>query len=212
MKYLSGMRRILSLLIVIVITHLPLGCYIGDDCGGYTPLEARITDITSVVGVLTSSGFSNSRSTEFDEAAINVSIAGIEYIEISDASQPGFSFINSAYACSPPEPPPTQAITSIQITSESSVFFGGEEYASGQDLSQLFIAADYLYARSPTTIAEFIEQQNQDLYIFGYDGANVAFQLGEKPDSTINQPFSVTFQLSDAEVLETRIQVFEVSN
>ncbi len=206
------MKRLLTLITIVIVTNLPLGCYIGDDCGGYTPLEAKITDITSEVGMLTSTGFSNSRSTEFDEAAINVSIAGIEYTEISDASQPGFSIINSAYACSPPEPPPTQAITSVQITSESSVFFGGEEYASGEDLSQLFIAADYLYARGSTTVAEFIERQNQDLYIFGYDGANVAFQLAEKPDSTINQPFSITFQLSDSEVLQTRIQVFEVSN
>lgn len=203
------MKRNLILTVVIAVTNIPISC-IEDDCGGFTPLEARISELTPFVGTYTSSGFSTANTTEYERAAINITISNMEYSEISHVFKRPFSLINSAYACSPPEPEPTQTINSIIITSESNVYSGGQEYKSGDNLIDLFKVTGFSYSDEETTVDQFIERQIDDLWIFGYAGANAVFQLLNQPDSSVNQKFSFQFEFSDLELIEVETSPFEV--
>lgn len=212
---LINMKRTLTILGIILVTHLPISCGDGGDgieCGGFTPLEARITELTPIVGTYGSSGFSTSITNEFDQAAINISITNMDYSEISQSVKRSFSLMSSAHACSPPQPEPTQSINTITITSESSVYFGGQEYLKGEDLSDLFKVIDYSRSEDQITVKEFVNLQNNDLWILGYDGAYVVFQLTDKPDNTINQKFIFTFEFSDSEKFEIETSDFEVNS
>jgi len=204
-------KRTLRILVIIAIINLPLSC-IEDDCGGFTPLEARISELTSTVGAYEASGFSNSAATGFNRAAINILINNMEYSEISRSNKGIYSIMNSAYACSPPEPEPTQAINSIKITSESNFYSGSQEYLSGENLVDLFKVTGFSYSINETTVNEFIQQQNDDLWIFGYAGANAVFQLLNKPDSSVNQKLKFKFEFSDLESIEVETTAFVVSN
>ncbi|MFT6857374.1 MAG: hypothetical protein ACJA0X_003363 [Cyclobacteriaceae bacterium] len=121
-----------------------------------------------------------------------------------------FSFVSSAYACSPPEPGPTQAIRSIIVTSEASVFSQGKEYLKGESLTELFKITGYSYTNNERTVDEFMEAKKRDLWIFGFLGANVVFQLTDQPDSVINETFTFIFEFSDSEKISVQTSNFEV--
>lgn len=163
------MKRNLVLIVVIAVTNIPISC-IEDDCGGFTPLEARISELTPFVGSYSSSGFSTANTTEYERAAINITINNMEYSEISHVFKRPFSLTNSAYACSPPDPEPTQTINSIIITSESTVYSGGQEYKSGDNLIDIFKVTGFSYSDEETTVDQFIERQIDDLWILDTQG------------------------------------------
>ena len=96
-----------------------------------------MTALALFIGSKTASGFSSSSSSSFDVAAIQIMITDMEYSEIAEDIG-GFSFLNSAHACSPPEPEPTQAIESIQITSAVPVYPNQLVFGEGEDISNLF--------------------------------------------------------------------------
>ncbi|MFT5864218.1 MAG: hypothetical protein ACI828_002892 [Flavobacteriales bacterium] len=121
-----------------------------------------------------------------------------------------FSFVSSAYACSPPETGQTQAIRSIIVTSEASVFSQGKEYLKGESLTELFKITGYSYSNNERTVDEFMEAQKRDLWIFGFLGANVVFQLTDQPDSVINETFTFIFEFSDSEKISVQTSNFEV--
>lgn len=206
-----NMKRKIVLILVLALTNIPISC-IEENCSGFTRLEATITELSSSVGTLTSSGFSNSTSNDFNVAAIQITITDMNYSEISELNKNRFSIVNSAYACSPPQPEPTQAIKSIIVTSETSVFSQGKEYLEGENLIELFKITGYFYSKDEITVNEFIERQNSDLLIFGYAGANVIFQLTDQPNSVINQTFTFLFEFSDSEKISIQTSTFEVIN
>jgi len=114
------MKRLWSLLGVVIITNIPTSC---SDCGSSRPLEISIVELSVSVGSFVSAGFSDDRAEDYRLAAIEVYISDVFYEEISVArEQENFFFMNTAFACSPPELKPTQSITSILITSDVSVF------------------------------------------------------------------------------------------
>ncbi|MEQ8547140.1 MAG: hypothetical protein RIC03_04485 [Cyclobacteriaceae bacterium] len=207
------MKRKFVLILVLGLTHVPISC-IEDECGEFTPSEATITELSSSVGTFTSSGFSSLISNDYDVAAVQITITDMEYSTLSELNSNRFSFVNSAYACSPPEPVPTQGIQSINITSEASVFSQGKEYLKGESLTELFkiTGYGYSYSNNEKTVNEFIEAQTSDLWIFGYAGANVVFQLTDQPDSVINEKLTFVFEFTDSEKISVQTSNFEVMN
>jgi hypothetical protein len=206
------MKRFLIILSLLLFSNIPLSC-IEENCGNFTPLEARIKELSSSVGTFYSDVFSDVNSTDFHQAAIQIRIINMEYSEITAAiSKPKFSFINAAYACSPPDPEPTQTIDSISITSESPVYSQKRVFSTGESLNELFTITEIYYSKAPASIAEFIENQKSDLWLFGYTGASIVLQLKDKPDSTINQTFTIDFKFSDAKAINIKSQALEVDN
>ena len=197
---------------IIIIANLPMSC-IDDDCGDFTPTEPKITKLDVSVGTFDSLGFVPSLpsiTNDFNEAAINISIAEIEYYEITKSVHQNFSLINSAFACSWPPPNP-QAIKKIKITSESEVYFDGKEYSISEDLIDLFKVVGNQYLDGEVTVERFIELQNNSLGVFGELGDNVVFQLQHKPDSAFRQKFFFTFEFTDTEKVEVETSNFAVN-
>lgn len=199
------MKRLLVLLSLVVLTNIPFSCV--DDCGPFSPMESKITELYVLVGSLTSTGFIETKSTDFDLAAIQIGIADLDYTEVmASIAQPRFSFINTAMACSPRLPEPTQAIESIVITSESTVYAQGNEFLPGEQLNELFKINGNL------RIAEYTKKQNSDIELFGNIGSSINFQLSGQPDSTINQTFTFDIKFSDLSEMIIKTEVFEVNN
>lgn len=203
------MKRQFVLILVLGLTNIPISC-IYDDCGDFILSEATITELSSTVGTFTSSGFSNLISNDYDVAAVQITITDMETSKLSELNKNRFSFVSSAYACSPPEPGPTQAIRSIIVTSEASVFSQGKEYLKGESLTELFKITGYSYSNNERTVDEFMEAKKRDLWIFGFLGANVVFQLTDQPDSVINETFTFIFEFSDSEKISVQTSNFEV--
>mgnify|MGYP003634892761 CR=1 FL=1 len=199
------MKRFLVLLSLVVLTNIPFSCV--DDCGPSNPMESKITELYVLVGSLTSSGFITTKSTDFELAAIQIRIADLDYTEVmAFIARPRFSFINAAIACSPRLPEPTQAIESMVITSESTVYAQGNEFLPGEQLNELFKINGNL------TIAEYITKQKSNIELFGNIGSSINLQLLEQPDSTINQTFTFDIKFSDLSEMVVISEVFEVNN
>ena len=170
-------------------------------------MESKITELYVLVGSLTSSGFIETKSTDFELAAIQIGIADLDYTEVmASIARPRFSFINAAIACSPPLPEPTQAIESMVITSELTVYAQGNEFLPGEQLNELFKINGNL------TVAEYITKQKSDIELFGNIGSSINLQLLEQPDSTINQTFTFDIKFSDLSEMVVISEVFEVNN
>ena len=105
-----------------------------------------------------------------------------------------------------PLPEPTQAIESMVITSESTVYAQGNEFLPGEQLNELFIINGNL------TIAEYSTKQKSDIELFGNIGSSINLQLLEQPDSTINQTFTFDIKFSDLSEMVVISEVFEVNN
>lgn len=202
------MKRNLIVILVLVVTNIPLGCDNETDCGPFPTLEGTIESLGGAVGSYLDS-FTPANSQGYTTAAIQVLIESMDYQEVSHLN-PVFNFTHAAYACSPIEPQPTQAIERIIITSSASVFFNEIEYPAGVDLTEFFKVSSYDYRDEERTISEFIEIQKMDMWFFGYEGANVIFQLVDQPTLSINQPFSFRFEFSDAAVIEVETDDFVV--
>ena len=205
------MKRISTLLALLLLTSIPISCNWG--CGPFTPLESRITDMSASVGVLdTASNFSTVKSTDFIEAAIELMITNLDYTEISAIDGTvNFSFLNAAYACSPPDPKP-QAIESIVLTSDAPIFAKDRKFEAGESLNELFQITNYSSHQETLSIADFIELQQDYLYTFAYLGDVIVFQLKEKPDSVINQTILIEFEFSYGEGIRVESGDFEVDN
>ena len=191
---------------------MPISC-IQDDCGGGGGGETKITELSAMVGEFSSSEFSSLKSTDFRLATILIAISDVEYAEIIETvGNTSFSFINTAYACSPARPEPSQEIESIMITSSLPIYSQKREFSIGESLNELFKATRYTYSDGESSISEFIERQKDNLDIFGDAGASIVFQLREKPDSLITQNLTFDFEFSDSEKISIESQIFEVSN
>jgi hypothetical protein len=169
--------------------------------------------MSASVGILdTASKFSMVKSTDFSEAAIEVMITNIDYSEISEIDKTvNFSFLNVAYACSPPEPN-AQAIESIVLTSEAPLFAKDRIFEAGESLNELFQITNYSSIQETLSIADFIELQQEYLYSFAYLGESIIFQLKEKPGSVISQTILIDFEFSFGEGIRVESADFEVEN
>lgn len=191
---ITYMRRLARTSALLLLFHLPLTISCSeDDCGAGPPRESVITEMAVQVGSFANGSFSADASTSATEAAIGLSILDLDYRAISMQKVPSFSMVNTAQACSPPEPQPSQQISSISITSAGAISLGGTNYPSGEELASLFLVA----SRNASTIADFIAQQNADLHAFGRLGDLAVFQLATSPDAAIDQTFTITLHFDD---------------
>ncbi|MDW3196424.1 MAG: hypothetical protein R8G66_28880 [Cytophagales bacterium] len=200
-------KQTFTLLIIALVTHFPIACVTDP---GNSSLGTRITEVIAQVGRYTSSEFDFSISTQYEEAAIRISVSEVDYFEISQSHGNSFSLVNVAQAREPALPEPTQSIESLKITADQPIYTGGNTFNSGDDLAGMFKATGRFLNEG--TIDQFIDRQNNDPWIFGEVGSQIIFQLLDQPDSTINQNFTFTFDFSDGEVIEVQSPIFQVEN
>ncbi|UXX77896.1 hypothetical protein N7E81_11005 [Reichenbachiella carrageenanivorans] len=177
-----------------------------DSCCGET-FEQEYTEIDSLtltvgsIEIFQGNGyqrndFSTNKSTSFNDAAINIEIYELTWLaKLYESHQSNFNFslINQAYACSPPEPEPTQNLTSITISSNQPITVGDITYESGDNLSDFFSIVNRYSDEEDSTIENFIIQQNESPYLFGAYGTSMTFRL----NTDINIPNqTITIQVS----------------
>lgn len=213
-------KRAFTILIIVAVTNLPIGCHVDendeiDSCGSSSQsgqLVSIISELDASVGSWSSSIFSQTDTNDYDSAAIRIFIESTEYIKVSQTFERGFSIINSAYACSPPDPD-SQPINSIKVISDSNIYSNGLEYSSGEDLADLFKVSGYAsFLNQGITVNQFIEFRNEYSSIFSNVGDPIFFQLINNPDSTIKQKLTFLFEFSDSEIIEIETPVFSVSH
>lgn len=197
------MKKVLVLICIVALTNIPFSCV--TDCG-VDPMKSSITELYGMVGSHTSNGFTATKSTDFTQAVVLVTIGKVKYTKIAKSTKSNnFSFINTAFACSP-IPPKLQKIESITISSEAPVYAQGREFSPDDQLNELFKIIGY------SSIGNFIGRQNDSPWLFGDKGTSIEFQLKDQPDSTINQTFTFEIAFFDATVLTTTSGALEVGN
>ena len=208
------MRRISIILSFFLLIHIPISCEllgITDPCGSTEQLVSTITRLSTSTGSIESGLFSNQISREFEKAAIQISVAGTEYTPVAERHR-DFSLLPRVHACSPPPPEPTQVIEAIRITSAAPVYSNQTIYQEGESLNDLFKITDYSYTAEDLSIEEYVELQRNNIWIFGFEGDYIVFQLRSQPDSLIDQGFNFAFEFSDADVITTQAFRFQVDN
>ncbi|MEL7221724.1 MAG: hypothetical protein AAGJ93_10420 [Bacteroidota bacterium] len=163
------------------------------DCG---EVETEITELSHRVGTYTAATFTNNNSTNFEEAAIIINID--DFIITTETETSCFAFT-----------PIPQLLEMISITSSGNVTTDGLDFASSEELSELF----KLHNKEQTySITEFITAQNDDPTLFHSGGDEIILQLLNQPDVAINQSFEIQFIFDDSEISNVAVSNFEVSN
>ncbi len=195
-------------------------------CGAPSELEyTKIDSLTLAVGSIDmyqGNGydivdFSSDKSTSYLDAAIFIEVFDIQFAaDHGDGvnSTGSFSLLNQAYACSPPEPIPTQLFESITIVSDRPVVVNDTTFESGVDLSHLFYFPARYSDRENQSVDDYIEEQNQMIQYpqggFGYYKSNMLLQLNTNvvlPQQTLT--FRIEFEDGAEFVLSTDEFVIE---
>ncbi|HAP65075.1 MAG TPA: hypothetical protein DCR93_38220 [Cytophagales bacterium] len=191
------MKKLISLFALGVIMVLPSACCYLDGCcdPGNVPTSSTIASLSISNGSFTpDAGISQTPTTDHNLAALIVSIDDVTYPEVASLA-PHMGFITGAYACSPPEPEPSQSITSITITASDDLQLGGETLEAGTALQYYFLVAQYY--ESPYTLEEFINTHQNDPWLFGNWGQRIALQLAQAPDTSFESTFTIVIRFSD---------------
>ncbi|MTI29428.1 hypothetical protein [Xanthovirga aplysinae] len=194
---MTGMHIKLSRILKCILFFylmVPIGCgqenlRCSDSCCGetfeqeFTKIESLTVDVGKIKVDKNSSNEQNnfvySKSDDFKFAAIKIAVIELENLSFSHMNKFNFSFIQSAYACSPPEPEPDQKLTSIRITSDKTIFRDSKTFNSGQDLSELFEVVE-ISNEFNRPIEDFIIDQNEHTFLFGSYESSLILKLNQQ--------------------------------
>lgn len=187
--------------LLIAFLHLPISC--NTDNSG--PIRVRIhalkTEIVSIdAGRI--SPWTLQTTAIWDRLGIRVQPDSIEYISRSNDFD--FSLSNFALAREP-APPDFPLIDEFVIIADSSFTVDDERISPGDTVNHLF----WIFGNSATSISEFIELQNEQSWIFGYE-EDLVLRLINPPNDTIHSSFQVFIQFEDGENVETQTGIFRV--
>ena len=124
---------------------IPLSCDIFclDDCAcGRLKVQNFIIDDFRV-GVFANDGFADPQKIyKVDDLVIRVFVYQLTYV-FQQSVTPKFSFIPSAFACDPIPPGSVHFIKDIKFISNHSFNWNGNEFANGEDITDLFRVAGF---------------------------------------------------------------------
>lgn len=186
-------------LLFIAFLHLPISCN-SDNSG---PIGARIQALkTEIVSI--DAGRIRPWALQtialWDRLGIRVQPDSIEYISHSL----DFSLSNVVRAREP-APPDFPLIDEFVIIADSTFTVDDELISPGDTVNQLF----WIFGNRATSISEFIELQNEQSWIFGYE-EDLVLRLINPPSDTIQSSFQVFIQFEDGEIVETQTGIFRV--
>ncbi len=204
------MKRIISLLALIAIFNMPISCDRG--CSSGLPEFFIITELSSEIGSILSNRpnrYSVDNSTNFESAAIIITISDVEYVDRVSTIENLPPFISASYACSPIGPKPYQILQTIEIISSNSIFMGGVEFEPGSSLNDLFKVNDSYY--EDLTVDVYLDNQLEEEWKrFGANSNFIGFRLSDKPDISISQEFTFTFTFDDGLEYQVLTPIFTV--
>lgn len=197
------MKKISTLIVILISSNIPISCNNEVDCGGAT---SKIIEISPHIGSFLSNRFIEVERNSCEFTAINIELSNLEYIQYSESSnqKKNISLIPQLFACSPKNEL-LNPITSIKITSIEPLYFNNKEYKSGINLSGLFKIAN----ENNISISNYIEDHNNRAYFFRLTGDNFTLTLNSNPDKPINHKFQFDFELKDSNNIYFETDVFQ---
>ncbi len=190
----------------IALLHFPFACQFDDGgCGSFDE-RGRYAGIDSDLGTyfeeLGYRTWTRETPRSYEEFYLRVFPEDIEYF--SDAS-PVFSLTSLAYACSPPAPE-FPLIEEISIVSDAAFIHNNQQISAGDLVNHLFRVRN----SGNISIADYIEKQNRDFYLFGDFGTSIILGLRDAPTDTLESSFSVLIELADGTTHQTQTPVYRV--
>lgn len=163
------------------------------DCG---LLRTEIRELDHRVGSYLSSDFTNSSSSNYEQAAIAIRVKNA--VITTEIETSCFDFTAQP-----------QLIDEIRITSTSSITSGGVVFDPDENLIELFKLHQM---EQEYGVTEFVSAQNNEPLIFHQEEDEVVLQLRSQPDVEINQSFRVEITFDDLKVVRVDVPRFEVAN
>jgi len=193
MKLASQALCFLMVSVLLLFTSCRKKVEVEFNCG---VVRTEVTELDHRVGAYSSLDFINTRSSNYEEAAIAIFIEGFTITSETETSC--FSFTAQP-----------QLIDEIRITSTGSVTSGGVEFTPGENLMELFKLHEM---EQEYDVIGFINAQNNEPLIFHQEGDEIVLQLLIQPDVEINQSFRVEITFDDLKVVRVDVPTFEVAN
>jgi hypothetical protein len=172
---------------------------LGDDCGPFPTTYYDITGLTSQNKQLNDRGYRNaetlpdSAEVSFDQYALAIYPA-TEVISRANPSALGGSF--AAYACSPPQPEPSELVEEIAIFSDTDFQQASSDkvLAAGDTLNGLFQIADF-YSGKITGLTTFLEREKE----IAATGEGFFLILLSQPKEAATHRFTLHYRLDNGE-------------
>lgn len=201
------MNKKLIGLLLIGLLHMPMACFHngGTSCGSFYT-SARFHALSSQIVTRDSdlvrpwSGFSIE---PWDVLGIRLNPDSIEFLTRSTGFN--FSLSSEVFACDPPLPE-FPLIDDFVVLADSSFMINDELISPGDTVNHLFS----FFNHWASAISEFVELQNMDTWVFGYD-IDMVLELNQPPQDTIQSSFKIIVQLEDGAILETQSDLLKVS-
>ncbi len=195
------MKKLISLFVLFLVLNIPFAC---NPCGPFDTRPYKIVSISSNVGSLIESNFTEQLSTNFEIAAIRTVIDETKRIGFNNPVNLWVS--TSAYACSAPSPN-VQRLISINIVSGQNISVDGIEYPAEGSINSLF---KILTFDGAMLVEEFNESPNSQGFNFAFGQDAILFQLIAKPDTPISQKITFIFTFDDGLKYQVLTPVFTV--
>lgn len=145
------MKRNLIKISLLLFLILPFSCDLfTDECGGFKTTYTTIDSLSIRIE-------ETNITADSVQKKIYIQVENEIYtIQNSDQFRLGFSTASNAFACSPPDPIPTQKLESLNITSSDTIQIGNKVFAPNESINELF----YI---------DFYEKVSIEKYIESYD-------------------------------------------
>jgi hypothetical protein len=174
------------------------GCELGDDCGPFPTTYYDITGLTGQNKQLNDRGYRNAEmlpdgaEVRFDQYALAIYPA-TEVISKRNTPALGGS---SAYACSPPNPEPSELVEDIAVFSDADFqqASSSKVLAAGDTLNGLFQIADF-YSGKITGLTTFLEREEE----IAATAEGFFLILLAQPTEAATHRFTVHYRLDNGE-------------
>lgn len=170
----------------VVLSVLEIGCCVIDSCGCGTAegsTRYRISDYELVTYAGTSPVAVTDQSVRAQDLRF-VLMPDPEYITAVR------SYVRGLYACSPPEPAPTQTIIDFNITSDRDFELPNAVIKAGESLNTLFFLSNGPYGEGQ--LASFLQSPSIDASLYEY-----SLRIFQSIIKEQRHTFSIELSLSD---------------
>lgn len=193
------MKIFRAVVLTVILISGGWGCDLGDDCGPFPTTYYDINGITGQNKQLNERGYRNAETLP-DNAEVNFNEYALAVFPatevISRVNTPAFGGITAAYACSPPDPEPSEQVTDIAIFSDADFqqTNSNKILAASDTLNALFQIADF-HSGKITGLTTFLEREKE----IAATGEGFFLILLAQPKEATTHRFTVHYRLDNGE-------------
>jgi hypothetical protein len=176
------------------------GCEVGDDCGPFPTTYYDVTGFTGQNKKLNEQGYRNAESlpdnAEVSFAQFALAIYPTTEVISSSGNTPALGGVSTAYACSPPNPEPSERVRDIAVFSDTDFGQAASDKVlmAGDTLNGLFQIADF-YSGKITGLTTFLNQEEE----IAATGEGFFLILLTQPKEATTHQFTVHYRLDNDE-------------